>query len=242
MRDRYTRDSRHGRGKIARSIRRRVYQRDRFTCQFCRCRLAPADLTIDHLVPVDRGGLDEITNYVSCCRPCNQKKANLPLEQFAASLDIPIDGLPVHGDPVIDNTDLPIQIRQLRRMIFDHYRQEKLRLGGRQAQKKLEKAYRRSFWETPDGKALEKVFPSLPGHARIMIPEIRTVASSAREFWLLVELSKSATTRNLIGTTLTNGCDIEKRFRESIPKTRDASARKRMEQALGRFERSIGKR
>ena len=241
MRDRFTRDSRHGRGKIAKSIRRWVYQRDQFTCQFCRRRFAPADLTIDHLVPLDRGGLDEITNYASCCRPCNQKKANASLEQFAESLDIPVGDLPVHGDAVIDNEDLPIQIRQLRRMIFDQYRKEELRLGGKQAQKKLEKAYRKSFWETAEGKALEKTFPTLPGHARIMVPEIKTIASSAREFWLLVELSKSATTRNLIGTTLTKGCDIEKRFRESTPKCRDASTKKRMEQALGRFERFIGK-
>ena len=155
---------------------------------------------------------------------------------------MPLDELPVHGDPVIDNEDLPIQIRQLRRMIFDQYRQEKLRLKGKQAQKKLEKAYRRSFWETAEGEALEKVFPTLPGHARIMIPEIRTIASSVRDFWLLVELSKSATTRNLIGTTLAKGCDIEKRFRESIPKARNAATRKRMEQALGRFERFIGKK
>ena len=74
-----------------------------------------------------------------------------------------------------------------------------------------------------------------------MVPEIKTIASSVREFWLLVELSKSANTRNLIGTTLTKGCDIEKRFRESIPKSRDASTKKRMEQALVRYEQLIGK-
>ena len=242
MRDRFTRDSRHGRGNIAKSTRRKVYQRDRFICQFCRRRYAPRELTIDHLVPLDRGGLDEITNYVSCCRTCNQEKANLPLEKFAASLDIPLGSLPVHGDPVIDNEDLPIQIRRLRRMIFDQYRKEKLRLGGNQAQKKLEKAYRTSFWETAEGRALEETFPALPGHARIMIPEIKTIATSAREFWLLVELSKSANTRNLIGTTLTKGCGIEKRFRESIAKTRNPSTKKRMQQALVRFEKSIRKK
>lgn len=163
----------------------------------------------------------------------------MPLEQFAAELDISLGSLTVHGDPLIDNEDLPIQIRRLRRMIFDQYRQEKLHLGGKQAQKKLEKAYRASFWETAEGRALEEAFPTLPGHARIMIPEIKTIAASAREFWLLVQLSKSANTRNLIGTTLTKGCDIEKRFRESIAKTRNPSTKKRMQQALARFERSI---
>jgi len=191
-------------------------------------------------VPLDRGGLDEITNFVSCCRSCNQKKANLPLEQFAASLEFTLDDLPVHGDPVIDNEDLPIQIRTLRRAIFDRYRQEQLRLSGKQAQKKFEKEYRRSFWDTDEGIVLEKLFPTLPGHARVMVPEIRTIATNRREFWLLVELAKSAKTRNLIGTTLKTGCDVEKRFRESLEKTRDAALKKRMQQALMRFERAVG--
>ena len=239
MRDRFTRESRHGRGSIPRSTRREVYKRDEFTCQYCLRRFAPTELTIDHLVPLDRGGLDEITNYVTCCKPCNQKKANLPIEKFAASLNIPIDELPIHGDPVIDNVDLPIQIRQLRQTIFKQYRKEKLSFTGKQAQKKLEKAYRRSFWETEEGKALEDMFPSLPGQARIMVPEIKTIASNAREFWLLVELAKSARTRNLIGTILTKECDVEQRFRDSIPKTRNGSLQKRMKQALVRFEKHV---
>ena len=237
MKDRFTRESRHGRGSISRKTRRTVFKRDEFTCQFCRRRVPPAELTIDHLVPLARGGLDEITNYVTCCRLCNQEKANLPLEEFAASLEVPLSDLPVHGDPVIDNEDLPRPIRQLRRTLFERYRQEKLRLTGRQAQKKLEKEYRRSFWETQEGKALEDVFPTLPGHARIMIPEIKTIAASAREFWLLVELSKSARTRNLIGTVLTKGGEIEQKFRDAIRKTRDESLRRRMTQALARWEK-----
>ena len=240
MKDRFTRESRFGRGSISRATRRRVYQRDEFTCQFCRERFTRTELTIDHLVPLDRGGLDEITNYVTCCKRCNQMKANLPTEEFVALLNIPLCDLPVHGDPVIDNEDLPIGIRQLRRILYDQYRKENLHLTGKQAQKKLEKAYRRSFWETDEGKALEEMFPTLPGHARIMVPEIRTIANNAREFWLLVELAKSANTRNLIGTSLTKGCDIEQRFRDSILKTRDESLMKRMKQALIRFEKRVG--
>ena len=163
----------------------------------------------------------------------------MPLAEFAESIDIGLDELPVHGDPVVDNVDLPIQIRQLRRMLIDQYRQEDLRLSGGGAQKKLEKKYRRLFWETSEGKALKREFPSLPGQVRIMIPEIKTIARNAREFWLLVELAKSAKTRNLIGHQLVKGCDIELRFRELIAKTRDAGLRKRMNHALTRFERRM---
>ena len=237
--DRFTRKSRHGRGSISRKNRRKVYKRDEFTCQFCQKIYSPSELTIDHLVPLERGGLDEITNYVSCCQACNQKKANLSLEDFAASLTISLHELPVHGDPVIDNKELPIQFRQLRHNLFDRYRKEKLSLSGKQAQKKLEKTYRREFWETGEGKALEQEFPTLPGHARIMIPEIKTLATSAREFWLLVELAKSARTRNLINPEDLRGSDIEQIVRDIVVKTRDKSLKKRVQQALFRFERSV---
>ena len=195
-------------------------------------------MTIDHLVPLDLGGLDEITNYVTCCRPCNQRKANLPLTEFADSINIPLLDLPVHGDPVIDNDDLPIQIRLLRKTIFDRYRSNELRLVGKQAQKKIEKEYRRAFWDTSEGKALEKLFPTLPGHVRVMVPEIRTIAKSVREFWLLVELAKSARTRNLINAAHLSDGDIEQRMQELIRKTPDESLKKRVQQALKRLERN----
>lgn len=241
MKDRFTRVTRHGRGRISRTTRRKVYERDEFTCQFCQRQYSPTKLTIDHLVPLDRGGLDEITNYITCCQTCNQKKANLPLEEFSASLNIPLHALPVHGDPVIENEDLPIPIRRLRRVIFDRYRIGELTLTGKQAQKKLEKAYRREFWETEEGKALEQLFPTLPGHARVMVPEIRTIANSTREFWLLVELAKSARTRNLINSELLKDCNVEQRVRDLAVKTRDASLKKRVQQALVRFERNVSR-
>lgn len=237
MKHRFTGKSRHGRGKISKATRRDVYQRDKFICQYCREQFVPAELTVDHLVPLDHGGLNEITNFVTSCKSCNHKKANLSLQKFATSLKIQPEDLPVHGDPIIDNEELPIQIRQLRRMIFDQYRQETLRLSGKQAQQKLEKTYRRLFWETEEGKALEDEFPTLPGQARIMVPEIKTIASNVQEFWLLVELAKSASTRNLIGTVLTKGCDIEQRVQETILKTRNEPLKKRLEKALIRFEK-----
>ncbi|MHA1146128.1 MAG: hypothetical protein ACTSRW_15430 [Candidatus Helarchaeota archaeon] len=188
------------------------------------------------------GGLDEMTNYVTCCHACNQRKGQLSLDEFAQTIEIGITDLPIHGDPVIDNNNLPLQIRLLRKQIFEKYRSEKLKLSGKGAQKKLEKTYRREFWNTPQGQSLEKQFPELPRHARIMIPEIQTIAGNEREFWLLVELSKSANTRNLIGTLFKSSCsNIEALLRSSISKTRDERLRKRMKQALARFDKKARK-
>jgi len=240
--DRFQRKSRIGRHKVPDDIRYEVYLRDDYTCQYCGSKPDPSDLTIDHLVPLSRGGLDEVVNYVTCCRQCNQRKSDIPLEQFAQSINIDICDLPVHGDPVIDNVALPIQIRLVRKSIFDRIRTGQLQVSGRSVQRKLEKEYRRQFWQTKDGKALEAEFPSLPGHARIMIPEIRTIAKNLREYLLLVELSKSANTRSLIGSVLTTDCDVEKRLNTIKTKTSDLGLQKRIEQAFQRFERELRRR
>jgi len=191
---------------------------------------------------LSRGGLDEMTNYVTCCSQCNRRKSNTPLEEFAISVNIDVHALPVHGDPVIDNEALPIQIRLLRKRIFDRLRSGELAVSGKSSQKKLEKIYRLEYWQTDEGKALEAEFPSLPGHIRIVIPEIRTVAKNRREYLLLVELAKSANTRSLIGSVLTTECDVESRVRAMEGKTNDATLKKRLEQSLRRFERKLGRR
>ena len=145
----------------------------------------------------------------------------------------------MYGDPVIDNPAIPMQLRLLRRRVFDRIRRGKLAVSGKSAQKKIEKAYRRDLWETADGKRLEAEFPSLPGQVRAVIPEIRSIAKSKREFLLLVELAKSARTRSLIGSVLTGNVDVEVRVRSMHERERQQAMRKRLAQALKRFERAV---
>lgn len=38
--------------------------------------------TIDHVVPVSKGGSDEIVNLVACCKVCNSSKKDLDVEEF----------------------------------------------------------------------------------------------------------------------------------------------------------------
>ena len=123
-------------------MRNEIYSRDRYKCQFCLKSPDLSELTIDHLVPLARGGLDEITNYVTCCRSCNRAKADRPLEEFAQLVNVKLEDLPVHGDPVIDNDRRPLEIRIIRKRIFDRIRSGELNAKGRSAQKKIEKAYR----------------------------------------------------------------------------------------------------
>lgn len=182
-----------------------------------------------------------MTNWATCCRTCNLRKGALPLDKFLKSLSLPTEDLPLYGDPIIDNPDIPVELRLLRRQIFDQVRRGDRSISGRSAQRKIEKAYRRELWETSDGQQLESEFPSLPGQVRVMIPEIRSIAKSKREFTLLIELAKSAKTRNLIGTVLVKEVDIESRVYSLYEREKRPTLKRRLEQALRRFERATNR-
>jgi len=56
-----------------RLTRREVFQRDRFTCQYCG--VQGKDLTLDHVMPRHRGGKHTWENLVAACKSCNHRKA-----------------------------------------------------------------------------------------------------------------------------------------------------------------------
>ena len=50
-------------------------------CYYCNKKVLYKDVTMDHLVPLARGGRSTKDNLVPCCKDCNNKKKNmLPLE------------------------------------------------------------------------------------------------------------------------------------------------------------------
>ena len=50
-------------------------------CHYCKRRIPAVELTMDHVVPMARGGKSTKDNLVPCCKSCNNKKKSmLPLE------------------------------------------------------------------------------------------------------------------------------------------------------------------
>lgn len=50
-------------------------------CYYCGGKFKPSELTMDHLVPLVRGGKSVKSNLVTACKECNNKKKYLlPLE------------------------------------------------------------------------------------------------------------------------------------------------------------------
>jgi 5-methylcytosine-specific restriction endonuclease McrA len=68
----------------ARALRRSQWWRNRIAtglCHYCGRQVAPAELTLDHLLPLVRGGHSTRGNCVPACKTCNSAKQDLlPLE------------------------------------------------------------------------------------------------------------------------------------------------------------------
>lgn len=52
------------------------------TCHHCGAKVAPKELTMDHLIPIIRGGKSTKGNLVPSCKKCNAERSyRLPFEE-----------------------------------------------------------------------------------------------------------------------------------------------------------------
>jgi 5-methylcytosine-specific restriction endonuclease McrA len=87
------RDERHIKRERAkaREMRQTPYYQDLFRkglCHYCGQKFPQDQLTLDHIVPVSRGGRSTRGNLVVACLDCNQKKKYLtPVEMLLRQLE-----------------------------------------------------------------------------------------------------------------------------------------------------------
>ena len=74
----------------ARQLRRTDWWRaqlDKGICHYCGGKFPRDELTLDHIIPVSRGGRSIKSNCVPCCKQCNnEKKFYTPVERILAIL------------------------------------------------------------------------------------------------------------------------------------------------------------
>lgn len=61
---------------IPQDIRTKVFKRDGGVCQICGRPLTEDNFTVDHIIPVNRDGENDISNYRCLCDRCNKWKAD----------------------------------------------------------------------------------------------------------------------------------------------------------------------
>ena len=62
--------------KEVKFTRQHLFERDKYTCQYCGGSFSHRELNLDHVIPRDRGGKTSWENIVTSCLHCNTRKGN----------------------------------------------------------------------------------------------------------------------------------------------------------------------
>ena len=69
----------------ARELRKTQWWKNKIAlgeCHYCKEKFASKELTMDHIVPLSRGGKSTKGNVVPCCKNCNSEKNYLTLVEM----------------------------------------------------------------------------------------------------------------------------------------------------------------
>jgi 5-methylcytosine-specific restriction endonuclease McrA len=81
--------------------RSHIFLRDNYCCQYCEKQLPAKLLTLDHVIPITRGGPGTWENLVTSCRACNQAKGSRTPEEAGMPLMRRPSKLPMNFIPDI---------------------------------------------------------------------------------------------------------------------------------------------
>ena len=64
------------RWEISGATQQKVWFADGCKCVFCKRPMGEIQLTVDHFFPLELGGQNDVSNYLSACRKCNKSKGS----------------------------------------------------------------------------------------------------------------------------------------------------------------------
>lgn len=65
---------------MRRAITPVIFERDEYRCAYCG---ATEYLTVDHVIPLSRGGTNNLSNLKTCCGHCNSSKGAKSIEEWS---------------------------------------------------------------------------------------------------------------------------------------------------------------
>lgn len=69
-------------GKKGTAMLNKIYRRDLHVCYLCTELVPRAQASVDHVIPLSKGGKDDETNYKLAHVKCNAEKGNMTLEDY----------------------------------------------------------------------------------------------------------------------------------------------------------------
>lgn len=78
---------------ISGAVQQQIWYRDNWQCMYCGKKVPHVQVTVDHFMPLELGGLDDEENYITACRQCQKAKGNRDPEEYCKSNDLDYEGL-----------------------------------------------------------------------------------------------------------------------------------------------------
>jgi 5-methylcytosine-specific restriction endonuclease McrA len=82
--------------EISGAVQQKVWVADGLKCMYCGQPMGKVQLTIDHFTPLELGGENNQSNYLSACRRCNKDKGSEDPKVFCNRRGLSYDGLVNH--------------------------------------------------------------------------------------------------------------------------------------------------
>lgn len=96
-----------------RLLRESIHFRERGLCFYCLRRVSRLGRSLDHVVPLARGGDNSYRNLVSCCTECNSRKGEISGKDFLRQL---------YREERLSSTDLTARLRTVDALAADKLR------------------------------------------------------------------------------------------------------------------------
>ena len=77
--------------EISGFVQQKVWLADGLKCMYCDQSMGKVPLTIDHFIPLEMGGANDTSNYLSACRKCNKDKGSEPPRDWCGRRNLNYD-------------------------------------------------------------------------------------------------------------------------------------------------------
>jgi hypothetical protein len=79
------------RKNINKHLRLQILIRDNYKCSICGRPKDEVSLEVDHIIPISKGGTDELNNLAALCKNCNLGKSNYSFSDYTSLTIMPND-------------------------------------------------------------------------------------------------------------------------------------------------------